>query len=93
MVFLALVGVTLIVVRGTIFRPLQRLYPALFQCSQCTGTWVGIAAGATGIATMGHGRVLDAALVGAVTSVLSMLTDALLLSLLGDPNEKEETKT
>lgn len=84
---IALVGATLIVTRSTIFRPLQRLWPALFQCSQCSGAWVGIAAGASGIAQMGHGRVLDAVIVGAATSFLSLLADAILLNLLGDPKD------
>lgn len=83
----ALVGATLIVVRGTICRPLQQLWPALFQCSQCTGTWVGIAAGATGLVSVGRGRALDAAVVGAATSFLAMAADAVLLKLLGDPDE------
>lgn len=86
-VFLALIGATLIVVRGTIFRPLQRLWPALFQCSQCSGTWIGFVAGASGLVQTGHGRVLDAVIAGAATSLLSLLADAVLLSLLGDPGE------
>lgn len=81
----ALIGATLIVVRGTIFRPIQRLWPALFQCSQCTGMWVGAAAGASGIVALGHGRAVDALVVGASTSFLSMVADAALLKLLGDP--------
>jgi len=84
-VFCALVGVTLIVVRSTLLRPLQRLWPALFQCSQCTGTWIGFAAGASGLVQTGHGRALDAVIVGAATSFLSLLADAVLLYLLGDP--------
>lgn len=85
---IALVGTTLIVVRGTIFRPLQRLWPALFACSQCTGFWIGAAAGASGLITTGHGRVLDALVVGASVSLGSLLADAALLRLLGDPNER-----
>jgi hypothetical protein len=84
----ALVGATLIVVRGTIFRPVQRLWPALFQCSQCTGTWVGIAAGASGLVSIGRGHVVDAIVVGSATSFLSMVSDAILIRLLGDPNEE-----
>jgi len=83
----ALIGATLILVRGTIFRPLQRLYPPLFGCSQCTGTWVGIAAGAAGLVTTGHGRVVDALVVGCATSFLSMAADGVLLFLLGDPKD------
>lgn len=82
---IALVGLTLIIVRGTIFGPLQRLWPPLFRCSQCFGTWVGIAAGASGIVQLGHGRAVDAALIGGATSFLSMLADGVLLKLLGDP--------
>lgn len=87
MVFVALVGVTLIIVRGTIFVGLRKLSPSLLDCTQCTGTWVGIAAGATGVASLGHGPVLDALLVGGAVSVLSMLTDGILMKLLGDPHE------
>lgn len=83
----SLVGATLIVVRGTVCRPIQRLWPALFQCSQCTGAWVGAAAGASGIVSVGQGRAVDALVVGAANSLLSMVVDALLLKLLGDPGE------
>jgi hypothetical protein len=81
----ACVGATLLVVRSTPFKPLQRLYPPLFTCSQCTGTWVGIAAGASGLVTTGHGRIIDAVVVGCATSFLAMAADALFLTLLGDP--------
>lgn len=84
---LALIGVTLIIARSTLFRPVQRFWPALFRCSQCIGTWVGIAAGASGIVTAGHGRLLDAVIVGASTSFSAMLADAVLLKLLGDPTK------
>jgi hypothetical protein len=87
----ALIGATLILVRGTIFRWLQRLYPPLFGCCQCTGTWVGFAAGASGIVSAGHGRLIDALVVGAATSVLALAADALLLTLLGDPDEEEKS--
>ena len=88
MIFVALIGLTLILVRGTIFDRLQRLYPPLFRCAQCTGMWVGAGAGGLGIATLGQGRVFDATLVGAATSFLAMFADAILLTLLGDPEEK-----
>jgi hypothetical protein len=83
----SLVGTTLIVVRGAIFAPVRKLWPALLGCAQCAGTWVGIAAGASGIVSTGHGRVLDAVIVGTAASVASMLADAVLLNLLGDPNK------
>jgi len=85
---IALVGLTLILVRGTIFRPIQKLWPALFQCAQCSGTWVGAAAGAGGLVQTGHGRILSALVVGAATSFLSLLADAVMLRLLGDPGDR-----
>jgi hypothetical protein len=79
----ALVGTTLIVVRGTLFKRLQQLWPVFFRCAQCVGMWVGAAAGASGIAPMGHGRVVDGLIVGAATSFLSLLAEAVLVKLLG----------
>ena len=78
---IALIGLTLIIVRGTIFGWLQRLWPALFKCGQCTGMWVGMAAGASGVVPIGHGRIIDAIILGAATSILSLLTDAVLYKL------------
>ena len=107
MIFVSLVGLTLIFVRSTIFRPLQRVWPALFQCSQCVGMWVGSAAGATGIAQiqlpelpaayrvlapLEHSPIVDAVLVGAAVSVLSLAADAVLLKLLGDPSDTKTTQ-
>lgn len=80
----ALVGATLIVVRGTIFAPVRRLWPALLGCSQCTGAWVGIAAGASGLVSVGRGHLVDAIVVGSATSFLSMAAEAVLLTLLGE---------
>ena len=82
----ALIGATLIVVRGTILRRLRALWPALLECSQCTGAWVGVMAGMTGVVSVGRGRIVDAIIVGAATSFLAMVADAVLLSLLGDPS-------
>lgn len=87
----ALIGTTLLVVRSTLFDPIRRIWPALLRCSQCFGTWVGIAAGASGLVTAGHGRIVDALVVGAATSFLSLLADAVLLCLLGDPSEEPES--
>jgi hypothetical protein len=83
----ALIGTTLIVVRGTIVGPIRRVWPAFFQCSQCVGFWVGVGGGASGLVEVGHGRGVDAAIVGTATSFLSLLADAVLLRLLGDPSE------
>jgi hypothetical protein len=89
MTYVALVGLTLLFVRGTIFRPLQRRWPAFLQCSQCVGTWVGFAAGASGVAVIAPNRAINTLLVGAATSVLSLGADAVLLKLLGDPGEAQ----
>jgi hypothetical protein len=80
-----MVGATLIVVRGTIFRPLQQLWPALFTCSQCTGAWVGLLAGASGLVSVGRGAVIDAVVAGAANSFFAMAADAVLLKMLGHP--------
>jgi len=81
----ALVGAALIVVRGTIFRRVRALWPALLKCSQCAGAWVGVVAGASGVVPAGHGRILDAVVVGAATSFLAQAADAIFIHLLGDP--------
>lgn len=86
-VFVALVGATLILVRGTILAPVRPLWPALFGCAQCTGFWVGVLGSVGGLTPMGHGRALDALVAGCATSLLALLTDAVLLRLLGDPDE------
>lgn len=80
----ALVGTTLIIVRGTIFGPLQRLWPALFRCAQCAGFWVGVAFALSGVVPDTHG-ILSVLAVGSASSFGSLLADAILLRLLGDP--------
>jgi hypothetical protein len=81
----ALVGATLIVVRGTIFRRVRLLYPPLLRCSQCAGFWVGAAAGLAGLASVGGGRLVDAFVVGCATSFLAHAADAAFILMLGDP--------
>jgi hypothetical protein len=49
-----------------------------------------MAAGAIGVVSTSHGRILDTVIVGAATSLLSMLTDAVLLKLLGEPEPEPE---
>jgi hypothetical protein len=85
----ALIGTTLIIVQGTVFKPFRRLWPSLLNCSQCTGMWVGIVAGGSGVVKIGNGRILDAFIVGAATSFLSLLVSAILLRLFGDPEESD----
>lgn len=86
---LALVGVTLLITDSVIFRPIRKIWPALLKCSQCTGMWVGAAAGASGIVTAGHGRALDALIVGASASFSSYIADAVLTRLIGEPIDKK----
>jgi len=86
---IGLVGITLIIVRGTIFGPVRRLWPALLGCAQCTGTWIGAAAGGAGLLPLGHGAVLDAVFLSGATSVSSLAVDAVLIHLLGDPKEAD----
>lgn len=87
MTVFALVGTTLLVARSTIFESIRKLWPALLGCCQCAGTWIGAAAGGSGVVPVGHGRILDAVIVGTATSFLAMLADGVLLKLLGDPDE------
>ena len=84
---LSLIGATLLIVRSAVLKRIRRVWPALLECAQCTGTWVGAAAGASGLVQTGHGRLVDAAVVGAATSFTALLSDALLLHLLGGPSE------
>lgn len=81
MIYVALVGLTLIITRGTIFEKMRSFYPNFLGCCQCVGTWVGGAAGASGIVPAGHGPVLDAIIVGCATSVLSFVTTMVILKL------------
>jgi len=87
-IFVALVGATLILVRGSILAPVRKLWPALLGCAQCTGFWVGAAAGAMGFGWADPSRVLSALFAGCATSVLALGTDAALVRLLGDPHEE-----
>lgn len=90
LVLLSVVGTTLIIVRGTVLRPVRRLWPALLECSMCVGTWVGFGFGLSGLVTTGYGRITDAAIVGTAGSVLSLFADATLLKMLGDPHETKD---
>lgn len=87
----ALIGTTLIVVRSTIFRPVRRFFSIEFlRCSQCVGLWIGVFASLGGLLPMGHGRLLDAVIVGTANSFLALLSDALLIHFLGDPLDDNE---
>lgn len=74
---IGLVGVTLIISRGTIFAWLQRRVAAV-KCPQCVGMWVGIAGGAYGLVQTGYGRIIDAFIVGGATSFLALLFGVIL---------------
>jgi hypothetical protein len=87
---LAAVGAALIVARGTLFRSLRRLWPALLACCQCVGFWTGVAfesVWAVSEHSAWHAAVVDAVSVGLATSLLAMLADGILIKLLGDPNQ------
>lgn len=90
LVLCAAVGTTLIVVDSTLFKPIQKLWPALLKCAQCAGFWIGAAVGASGLLDVGHGRIINAFVVGTGTSFLALLAYAVLVSLLGEPIEDEE---
>jgi type III secretion system FlhB-like substrate exporter len=46
-------------------------------------------AGVSGIVSVGQGHVVDTIVVGAATSFLALLADAILIQLLGDPGEEK----
>lgn len=83
---LGLVGITLIVARGALLRPVRRLAPKLFGCPQCVGWHVGfwmtgIQAFLTGVLP---GVLLHAILVGGAVSLLSGLSDGVLQHFFGE---------
>jgi len=85
---LSLIGATLLVVRGTIFRRVREAAPSLLGCSQCFGFWVGAIAGGFGLLSFDHGRVLDTFAVGSTVSLLAMSSDIVLCKLAGGPAEE-----
>jgi hypothetical protein len=94
LVFAALVGATLIVVRSTLFKRVRRVWPALLGCSQCVGFWTGALATFVPELDLPHGRapfamVVDALVVGCATSLSALATDCLLCKLAGEPDEEK----
>lgn len=94
-VLLALVGMTIILTRGTIFRGFQQgRAGAFFSCAICVGFHVG----AWGMLVLRHGggasaghsltwwAVADFFLDGSSVALLSLAAEAVLLKLLGDPD-------
>lgn len=96
-VILALVGATIIITRGTIFSRVQKFWPHFFTCSLCVGFWIG----AVSMLALRHGSgasaghsltwwaIADFFLDGATVALLSLASDAVLLKLLGDPEQKD----
>ena len=85
LVVIALVGLTLLVTGSAILAPVRRLWPKPLSCAQCVGTWVGAAAGATGVLPFGYGRLPDAILAGAALSYIALFAHAVLIYFLGEP--------
>jgi hypothetical protein len=86
----ALIGATLIVVRGTILSRLRKVWPQFFECSQCVGFWIGALAGGTSIVgSFERGWWFDALALGCAVSVVSMGTDIVLLKLADGPGEEQ----
>jgi hypothetical protein len=86
-VVVALVGVTILIVRGGIFARVRALWPGLLGCAMCVGFWVGaifeLATASAWTARLG----VRAGLGGSIVSVCALLTDALLCRWLGDPSK------
>ena len=88
----ALVGATLIVVRGTIFSRVRAIWPALLACSQCVGFWVGVAGSHLrdgSLVSLSRGWWIDAIVMGCAVSVISMATDIVLLKIADGPAEEK----
>jgi hypothetical protein len=83
----ALIGATHIVARSSLFAWLQRFYPPLFKCVQCTGFWIGAAAGGSGLAMVGYGHAIDAIIAGSATSILALTVEGFLVLSLGSLKE------
>jgi len=94
--YLAFVGATLILVRGSILERLRSGWAPLakvLRCAQCCGFWVGIAgtpilSTRTGLELYGV-RVVDGLISGLSVSLLALVTDATLVHLLGEPEIHE----
>lgn len=84
-VVVALVGVTILLVRGAIFQRARSVWPGLFGCSLCLGFWVGIAWGVATVVLI-HRAWSWALLDGPTVAICAVLVDAVLLKLLGDPH-------
>jgi hypothetical protein len=79
-------GITLIIVRGTIFKRFRRFWPSLLECAQCTGWWVGVIIGALA----GARGITGILVAGGTSSLAALLADAILIRLLGDPDGEEQ---
>lgn len=91
MIYCSLIGLTLFVVRSSLFAPLRNLFPPLLACAQCSGFWIGFSAGASGTAKIiAENTMINALSVGFAVSFLSLLADGILLQLLGDPSERND---
>lgn len=78
----AVIGATLIMVRSTVMARVRNIWPEMLGCAQCIGFWIGVTAGALGLVVAGHGRIVDAIIVGCANSFLSLLANAVLIRLL-----------
>jgi hypothetical protein len=87
----SLVGVTIIICRGTIFLRLQRAWPVFFRCPLCVGFWVGALAEAVRHLREGGTwpvwAVYDLLLAGGLVGLVSMVVSTWFIAHLGEPNE------
>ena len=92
---LALVGLALVVVRGSILARLRALWPALFGCAMCWGFWTGAIGGAL-FSFSEHGRepspimiLIDAVTAAGVVSLGATVADFVLAFLDSHTTEKK----
>lgn len=83
----ALVGATIIITRGTIFRGFQQgRARVFFACSLCVGFWVGsVTMLVLRLPSTPWKGFVDFMLDGSSVALLSLAADAVLIRLLGEP--------
>lgn len=82
--YLALVGATLVVVRGSIFKALRARVKFL-ACAQCSGWWIGALGAQVYPAADLATRVRETLIMAFATSVLAMTVDILHSHFAGEP--------
>jgi hypothetical protein len=90
MQLLALVGFTIIVVRGSLIAPLRRLWPSMLSCATCSGFWIG--ALGSSLFSLPLFRLEGAVIAAGVVSLGATFADFLLAWLDAHSSAKDEPR-